>query len=370
MKRHYMLTVAAGAALALALTGCESDDGEASCGADLAAKVTSVETAAINLAATADRIEADVLAACTSILTDLGEEVPPQGTMTDDEQLRAVCTAAGTAIEAEVTAGATITIAAQPPVCRIDAQAQIQCEASCDVSGGCDPGSIEARCEPGELSVRCEGMCEVDAFCEADANVSVMCEGVCQGRCDGMCMGSSNAAGECDGTCMGMCEGTCRVTADGGVNCGANARCRGGCMGTATAPECRAELMPPMCDIDADCRAGCESQAEFNATCTPGRIAVDVDGGNNAMLATTLENNLPALLAVTDGFSEFVSNSAELADASARVTAEVADIPLCLAQVGGRLAAAVEGAVTAAATVTVSVEVSVSVSGSASAGGA
>ena len=345
--------------------GCGDTVGESVCGADLAARAAAVQTAAEDLSARANAINSDVLAACRGIATDLGETVPSQGTMSDSDYLMTVCTLASDAIDAEVSAGATIAIAAQPPLCTVDASAQLRCDAACDVTGTCEPGTVEARCQPGELSVRCEGMCEANAYCEADAGASVTCEGSCEGRCDGTCTGNSNGAGECDGTCSGRCEGTCQVTASGGVDCGAEARCRGGCMGTATAPECRAELMPPMCDLDANCEAACDSQAQFSAECQPGQIAIDVQGESNAMLATTLEANLPALLAIRDGVGGFVDGAAGFATQAAGVGEAITGLPACAAAIGAQFTSAISGAVEASASITVSVSASASVSGSA-----
>ena len=350
------------------LTGCDQVDATGTCGAELGAKVNALQDAADALAMNGDEVATNVLAACEAIITDLDGDVPARNMEEDEaDHIRAVCTVASEAITAQVEAGVTITLVAQPPRCTIDASAQLECEASCDVSGMCDPGSVETRCEPGELSVRCEGMCAAMAYCEADASATVTCDGVCQGACEGQCMGSTNAAGECDGTCMGECRGTCQVTADGGVDCGAMARCRGECTGTATAPQCRTELMAPECDIEADCQAGCESQAEFNAECEPGQLALDIQGNGHAMLATTLENNLPILLAVRDGVAAYFDSAEAVASAGARVADEVADTAACAAVATTQLAGSLAAAATATANVSVSVEMSVSVSASASA---
>jgi hypothetical protein len=352
---------------AVALLGCDEDAAEAACGAELTARVNAVVDASNRLAASAEAMRADVLAACEGIATDLGEEIPAQGAEeTDDEYVERVCLLAAGAIDAEVTAGAEIFVAIQPPQCTVDAQAQLACEASCDVTGECDPGTLEARCEPGELSVVCEGTCDVNAYCEAQGDVTVECDGVCEGVCEGTCEGSTNAAGECAGTCTGGCRGSCRVEAEGGIDCGANARCRGGCTGTYSAPQCHAELTPPECNIDADCEAGCAGQASFNAECTEGQIVVVVEGGASENLAATLEANLPALRRVAIGLGDIFGSTAAFVDAAGNVVIDVANsTATCIGSVSGRVSSAAEAAVSAAATVTVSVSVSASVSGSA-----
>jgi len=351
-------------------SSCGDEATKQACGADLAAKVDSLVDAADAMSASATAVRNDALAACSAIVTDLGGTLPMQGEMTDDEHLTQVCAAAETAIDAELTGSVTIEIAVEPPRCTIDAQAQFQCEASCSVDGSCDPGTVEARCEPGELSVKCDGTCEVDAWCEAEANATVTCEGTCHGVCMGTCMGSSNDAGECAGTCTGDCQGSCEITADAGVDCGANARCKGGCDGTATLPECHAELTPPSCDIDAECKSGCESQASFNAECTDGRVVVVITGDVNANLKSTLETNLPALLTIATGLEGLVGDTVEFTAALTAVIDEVgASTEACVAAAGARMAAAAEAVTSAVGSISVSVEVSVEVSASASASG-
>src|SRR5690606_7057546 len=160
-------------------------------------------SAAGDLEASANRLRDSLAAACADIVTDLGGAVPPAS---DDpnETTEPVCAAAGDLIN-EGSAGVQRSIAIAPPSRTIDSQAQRDCEASCDVSGSCEPGSIEARCEPGELSVVCDGGCKVGAYCEASAGATVTCEGRCEGVCEGECSGSTNDAGECEGTCSGQC---------------------------------------------------------------------------------------------------------------------------------------------------------------------
>jgi hypothetical protein len=355
----------------LAVTmGCDKEGAaENACGLDLAAKASAVEDAANDLASTVSTLQANALAACDAIATDLGGDVPEQGAMSDDDYVTAVCAVAQAQIQADIDGGVTITLAVEPARCTVNAQAQFDCEASCDVMGTCTPGSVEARCTPGELSVTCDGTCDVNAWCEATADVAINCEGRCEGVCEGTCSGTTDGAGNCAGTCTGDCRGSCEIMADGGIDCGAMARCRGGCTGTATAPECHVELMPAMCDIDADCRAGCEAQGSFHAECTPGRVTVSIEGTASANLETTLETNLPALLELTDGFGAFIGNAATFVTAATAVADEVAGIPACAAVVGTGFVTAIDAAVSASASVTITVTASASVTSTAGAGG-
>jgi hypothetical protein len=347
------------------IAGCtESGDGGGLCGADLSAEVSALVTATSDLSTRATMLQADVAAACEGIVTDLGGTLPAQGGDTN-AYTQAVCQEAANQIAAQVQAGAEISVAIVPPQCTIDAQAQFDCEASCDVNGACTEGSIETRCEPGELSVVCDGTCEVHGYCEATASAEVVnCEGSCQGVCMGECSGSTDATGQCNGTCSGQCQGTCEITGEAAIDCGASARCRGTCTGTATLPECRTELVLPECDIDAECQAGCEGQAQFNATCTEGSVTVVASGDANANLAATLEANLPALVAVAEGFGGLLDGASNLAAQAEVVADDLRAVPACTVVKLNQILAAVSAAADAAASVQVTVSVSVCVSGS------
>jgi hypothetical protein len=355
------------AVLMAVATGCDEDAAGAACGEDLAVRVDAVVEASNRLSSSALGMQADVLAACEGIVVDLEGSVPPQDTdETNEEYVERVCALAAAAIDAELTAEVTVHVAVQPPQCTVDAHAQLECEAACDVTGQCDPGTVEARCEPGHLSVACEGTCDVNAYCEAYGDVEVQCEGTCEGVCTGDCSVATNEAGHCDGVCTGGCRGTCRVEAEGGIDCGAQARCRGGCTGDYSAPQCHVELEPPQCDIDADCQAGCTGQGSFNAQCTEGHIVVVIEGDVSENLASTLEANLPTILLVAEGMVDFFQGAAAFAEAAGRVSVAVANSTAgCIAAVTERLSTAVLAAGDAAISVSVSVEVSASVSGSA-----
>ncbi len=346
------------------LGGCTDSIDSGACGADLNAEVNALVNATSDLSARATALQGDVVAACEGIVQDLGGTLPAEGS-DPNAYTQDVCQEAANLIAAEIAGGVEVTVAIEPPQCTIDAEAQLSCEASCDVEGSCTEGSIETRCEPGELSVVCEGSCEVDAYCEATASAEIVnCEGVCEGQCMGECSGSTDAAGQCDGTCSGGCQGTCQITGDAAVDCGANARCRGGCTGTATLPECRTELTPPQCDLDAECQAGCEGQAQFNATCTEGRIFVAVTGAADTTLEDTLEANMPALVAVAEGFGGLLDSAGNLSVQAQAVATDLQAVPACAAVKLQEILAAVDAAVDAAASVQVTVSVSVCVSGS------
>jgi hypothetical protein len=333
------------------------------CDAELAVRIEAVVQGGDRLTENARVMRLEVLRACRSIAEDLGETVPPQGAEeSDDDYLVAVCGLAATAIDAEVEAGAVITISYQRPSCRVDSQTQLACEASCDVSGMCDPGTVEARCEPGALSVYCEGICEAGAYCEARVAFA-QCDGVCDGWCEGDCAGSTNAAGQCEGTCSGLCDGSCLIEAEGGVVCDDGATCRGGCTGAYQSPFCHAALTPSPCDIDADCQAGCAAQGNFNVRCFQGYVGVHVEGSSSVRLA--LEWHLLELIPAAFGMTDFFGGIEAFGDAAARVSSAVSESATCHAAEGERIAATVEAAPRARATVDTAIAASTAVTASA-----
>ena len=348
--------------------------GGGACAADFSAKMKSLQTSVDGLAKVSAEIRGDVFLACQNIANDLGAAGVPAvkpASATDDD-VKTACDLAKGAIDAQVSAGVKITLAVEPGYCEVAADAQLSCEAKCDVSGGCDPGSVEVRCEPGQLAGECTAECS--GQCRAEANVAVACEGSCQGTCTGECSGTCAAqdgnggcAGACDGTCKGTCSGTCDIEAGAKVAC--NGTCKGACSVDFTAPSCEGALTPPKCDIDADCEAGCDGQAKFEAECVPPRVAVAVDGSASSKLASTLETNLPAIVSVAGTRGQLVSSATgDVAKAFGDAVAELADLPGCLLVFAGDFAGKVATSVEASASVSVSVSASASVAGSARAG--
>lgn len=355
--------------LALPFVSASCDEaGGGVCGDQLSANISVLIDASTDLSTEATSIQNSLLAACDDIITDLGGTPPSHSTGTLDDQVQASCTAAGNEITTSKS-GATVVISYTAPICYVDAQAQLSCEASCDVDATCTEGSIETRCTPGQLSVECSGMCQASAYCVATVDAPVVnCNGTCDGVCMGTCSGGTNAqTGECNGTCAGSCQGNCHISGSAAIDCGADVRCQGGCTGTATAPRCESELTPPMCDVDAQCQAGCEAQGSFSATCEPAQVNVVVTGGSEAAaLQATLEANLPTILAIRDGLDRIVADGQALVSAVGNVATALSGVPACAAVRAQQLTAAAQAAASAAASVSVSVSVSVDVSASAS----
>jgi len=353
-------------ALPFVLVSCDdSGGGGGVCGGQLSANIEAVVDASADLQSEAMMIETSLLAACDDIITDLGG-VPPTHTGSLDSQVQASCNAAATSLNT-ATASATVTIAYSAPHCYIDAQAQFACEADCDVSGSCEPGSIETRCTPGELSVVCEGSCAANAYCVATVEQPVVqCNGTCEGNCTGTCSGGTkDAAGNCSGTCTGSCEGDCHISGSAAIDCGANVRCQGSCTGTATLPRCETELTAPSCDYDAQCQAGCDASASVEATCTPAQVNVNVTGAGAAALDATLEQNLPVIMAIRDSVPRIYADAQALGSAYASLATSVSAVPACAAVKLQEITAATTASASAAVSINVSVTASASVSTSA-----
>jgi hypothetical protein len=357
------------------ILGAVEDIGDGlSCEADFEAKMDSLQASVDGLISVSGDIRADVFLACQNIANDLGADGVPamDPSSATDSDLETACSLAQGAIDAEISAGVTIDLVIEPGYCQVAADAQISCEASCDVSGGCDPGSIDVRCEPGQLSGECSAECSGE--CRAEANVDIACEGTCQGTCSGGCEGTcavddgmGGCAGECEGTCSGSCSGTCQIDAGASVTC--EGTCKGDCSVEFTAPSCEGELTPPSCDIDADCQAGCDGQAKFEAECVPPTISVAVNAMANASLQGTLEANLPAILSVVDTRGALMVDAAgTVATSFGNVVAELATLPGCLLVYSGDFAAQASASVEASASVSVSVTASASVGASAKGG--
>jgi len=187
-------------------------DGGGSC-AEISGRVSALQASAKALTDVSASVRTDVVAACAQIAG-----MPAPTGVPSDADLKTNCDAAKLVVDGAIKGSVQLVVV--PPVCTVDAQAQLACEGSCTAKADveCDPGSVDVRCDPGELSVECSGTCNVDASCEGTApNVQIDCTGECTGTC----------SGTCSGTCTGTCSGECTVitrTAPATVNARARAR--------------------------------------------------------------------------------------------------------------------------------------------------
>jgi hypothetical protein len=358
---------------ALFASGCDDDALGGNCAADIAVKFEQLSAAVEGLVKVSGQIKGSVAVACANIANDLGAADVPDvgnGSNVSDDDMQAACAAANASLNAELDAGVSISISVAGGKCSVNAEAQFSCEASCSVDGSCDPGTLEARCDPGELSgscaAECEGSCTVTS---GSVECEGKCEGTCSGTCSGGCEGTQNGGtcdGICTGSCSGGCEGTCEVVAPG-ASCSGS--CKGGCSVAYTAPSCEAELKPPSCELDADCQAGCDGQAKFEATCTPPEVIVVISGGASANLQATLEANLPAIFNAFEVQGKLVVDAAgQVATSFGAAAQAIVTVPACALKFGADFAADISGAASASASVSVSVSASAEVGGTASGG--
>jgi hypothetical protein len=274
-----------------ALCCADFDVGADLSGVDFEADVTfnAWIQASADFAGVATAMVSDVTASCKAMAVDLGASADQDAPADPAAAVDFWCTQAVGQIQASATG--SIAIRVQPPQCSVNFSAQAKCEGGCDVSGGCDPGSIEARCEGGELSVKCDAECS--GSCSGSANLAVTCSGSCEGTCEGSCDGGAMGSAACMGTCDGQCRGTCTASAGAMVQC--EGTCKGECTGTATAPKCEGTVEPPSCNVEADCQASCEASAEAKAECTPPAIDIVAMGGLNAQAIGSIKTHLPAI---------------------------------------------------------------------------
>ncbi|MCC6523449.1 MAG: hypothetical protein IT373_12395 [Polyangiaceae bacterium] len=365
------LLVLVGAPVLLA-GGCKKAlEGALDCDASLEVKFEALSNAADALVNVSTSLKASVATACFNIATDLGEAPPADPANYTDDDVTTACNLATAALNAEFTGGADINLVIEGGHCEVNAQAQFNCEASCDVSGSCTPGSIEVQCDPGELSVVCEGSCDVGATCEGSVGAgAVECNGTCEGNCTGTCSTGEPDGSHCAGTCDGSCTGDCTLTGPTvSGSCGGTAKCTGGCTGAYSAPSCTGTLNPPACNIDAECEAGCQGQASLEASCTPPSVSIEVVAAGSANLQSTLEANLPAIWNAFELQGKVAFEAAgSVADAFGGVVSAMGTIPSCALLFVGDVVGAVTGTVSASVSLSVSVNASASVGGSASGG--
>ncbi len=346
------------------------------CAPNLQVKAQALEGALDDLTNVSAAMKTKLVTACAALATDLGQTPPDVNGNVSDDMLTQVCQMASAAIKAKVDATAHVVPVIVPGHCTVDAQAQFTCEGMCAVNGSCDPGSIQARCNPGDLSGECSGECMAGATCEGSASATAMCQGSCSATCVGSCSG--NCVGTCDGTassgacagmcngncsqsCKGTCSGDCKIDANAMVMCGAQATCLGGCSVMVTNPTCEGQLNPPSCqNLDAECETACSGQGTIQATCTAPTVTI-AGVGADATLVTTLQKNLPDVLAVALQAGLVVKAASQVSTTAQNVVTEVANSAGCDLVFGASFATKVTASVAASASITVSVMASAGV---------
>jgi len=272
----------------------------------------------------------DITTACRNIATDLdGDKTKANAAeqMADKkDKMKAWCELAVASIGTfKATAGGTLALVVNPPMCNVSVSAKANCQAKCSGSASCDVKANPPVCTGGKLEISCKG------GCTGEAGASVKCEGGCSGSCTGSCtaMGGVQCAGTCEGACEGntqngaatgkcegMCKGTCSATAPS-VKCegscqgscdakceakaGATIKCDGKCDGDFEPLKCEGGKLEGGCKADVKCDGNCDASVSAKAECTPPSISVQFTGEADVNAAgriqATFEANLPLIFA-------------------------------------------------------------------------
>jgi hypothetical protein len=287
--------------------GCDKDfTAEANWGAnlDIDYRVKSFMGASGALVTLSSAMLNDVTEACIGIASATKRDATKWESLEGADRLKAACDEANLGMDEVIKANAMVTIGllVEGGGCQASLSATADCNAKCDVMGGCTPAQLEAKCEAGKLSGTCSAQCT--GSCTAKAGASVMCAGTCGATCNGDCAGTcavkdanGKCAGRCDGTCNGTCSGRCDYQAGASASC--DGRCTGECSVEFQAPSCEGKLTPPECMLDADCEASCRAQVQAEAVCTPPTVKLEINGAASAdfmALVTALETHLPKLI--------------------------------------------------------------------------
>jgi hypothetical protein len=348
----------------------------------VAAKVKAGVGAAVEMKILADKIDADLTAACGTLAKDLGDP----NTYKDGQD---ACKAAAKIIgdtRAKLGASAKITLDIDPPNCGVDVNAYADCGGSCDAT--VKPGAADIQCDGGKLQgscgAQCSGDCEMTAAaacsgeCDGscDADVSGSCSGKCDGKCDGKASNGATCAGKCDGKCSGNVKGTCKGKCGGSCHLSGAASCQGTCTGSCSAkmeaPKCTGTLKPP--SMSADCKAKCDAQVQAKASCTPPHVLVRIIGAADAATSTklqaALEKDLPMILDVAIGtaknIGQIVVGVKSVVEGGEAVVKTAASGGISGAALTACVAGPFKGAIDAATGIQANVSVSVSVQASAS----
>jgi hypothetical protein len=352
----------------------------------VAAKVKVGVGAAVEMKILADKIDADLTAACGTLAKDLGDPNPYK-------DAQSACKAAAKIVgdtKAKLGASAKVSLDVSEPHCGVDLAVYGDCGASCDAT--VKPGSADIECDPGKLQgscgAQCSGDCEMSAAaacsgsCEGscDAQVIGSCDGTCTGKCDGKASNGASCAGKCDGKCSGNVRGTCKGKCGGNCHLSGAASCQGTCTGSCSAkmeaPKCTGAVKPP--SMSADCKAKCDAQVQANASCTPPHILVRIVGAADATLAVklqgTLEKDLPMILDVSMGMAKNIGQIAGGVKSVVEGVQSVVQTASSDKMAGAALVACVTSpftsAIAAANGIQANVSISVSVQASASGGSA
>lgn len=353
--------------------------------AEAATKLKGGITAAINLQELAAQIDGDLKLACGNLAKDLGAP----GDFADGKSACEAAIKAMGDIKGKLGGKVKLALDVTPPKCGVSLDAMADCAASCDAK--LYGGKAEVKCEGGELSGKCDATCQGSCQLEAAATCSGTCQGscdaqfkgTCSGTCDGKCNGK-NVNGVCNGTCEGKCDsgasGECKGNCSGTCELKAGGTCQGTCSGSCSVamkePSCSGEVKAP--EMSADCKASCDAKLSGQATCSPAKVKLAIDGAADAEAAArfkaAVEKNLPDILKIAVGMKDRVvgvtaSVKGVVEGAEAAVKGAASASPVAAAALTACVAAPFKGAIDAVASIQASVDVSVQVNASVSASG-
>jgi hypothetical protein len=358
--------------------GCPEFSKDADYGAhlDVDAKLRTFLQASGRLQDLGNQVASDAGAACVDIAKAAGRNPSAWEGKQGSDLVTAACDEADVGLKNTLAAatGASLQVLVEGGECKVAVDAAADCYAKCDTSGKCSPGDLQVQCEPGKLAGRCGGTCE--GTCEGgtvqcNGECSATCSGTCAGNCIGTCGGAQSngpcgakCEGQCTGgACSGTCSGACKVQ---GATC--DGTCTGNCSVQFQEPRCTGNVTPPKCDLDAQCKSGCQARVQTDAQCTPPKLTVKVIGTSNARLdalVPVLEARLPVLVQI--GFQrgkELTDAAGALASSAKGVASGAGSLSV---KAGACAVAAAQAALAASVQIQVSVKASAQVSGTAGA---
>jgi hypothetical protein len=232
--------------------------------------------------ARAEATRAKVTESCKQLAVALGE---PAGAVSegDPDALPAWCNLAQARI-GQAKAGSSVAVSVDVAFCKFSLDEASACEAACSLSS-CSAETLEERC-PSELLGTCQGTCA--GACIGTADDGVACNDACEGACNGTCDGVAASNAACDGTCDGTCNGACLPPPPGENQC--DGFCQGSCDVARTGSFCAQQLLPPACELSAQCKAACEALVTARAPCIQPGVGADA-----SPLGLALAAHLPAL---------------------------------------------------------------------------
>lgn len=272
-------------------------------------KLKAAALAAMEVGNLADKLDADLGIACSSIAHDLGNS----GDWRSGNDACAAAIKAVQDVRAKLGAKAATKLVVNEPLCSADAALVTKCASICDSS--VSAGKIHADCEKkvGRCDGTCDGTCAPKSTMKCDGTCSGTCEGPFKGTCGGKCKGTCDgkpSSGSCGGVCAGSCVGgaalgECRGTCGGSCKLAKPASCgEGMCTGT-----CSVELAEPKCagdfnapEVSSDCRARCDIAVMNKTECTQPHVGLVITGADAKardsaeMLRSSAEKSYPSLM--------------------------------------------------------------------------